>query len=433
MKKPGWPNSARLFARAEKILPGGVNSPVRAFTAVGGDPLVIAGAKGATITDVDGNTYIDFVMSGGSIIHGHAPRGLVRTIENAARAGVGCSAPTGIEARLGEKVRALMPAVERVRFVASGTEAAMSAVRLARAATGRDHIIKFEGCYHGHADVFLVKAGPGASTACAPTSPGVPRKAVQHTLLATYNDLSSCERLCDTHRHQIAAIVVEPVATNMGVVLPVDGFLAGLRELCDRHGLLLVFDEVTSGFRVSPGGAQRVWQMKPDLTCLGSIVGGGLPVGAYGGRADLMEHVSPAGPVFQAGTLVGHPLTMAAGLWSLNELSKPLYRRLARLGGALALGLAEAAREAGVPLQVNAFGSVLTPFFTSAPVRDYRSALRANALQYAAFFRAMLERGVYPPPSPFEAWFVSAAHTESHIAKTLRAARGAMREAAAAA
>ena len=431
MKPLHWSTSVRLFARAEKILPGGVNSPVRAFTAVGSNPLVIAGAKGATITDVDGNTHLDFGMSGGALIHGHAARGLVGAIERAARAGGHCGALTEIEVRLAEKVRALMPSVERVRFVSSGTEAAMSAVRLARAATGRDRVIKFEGCYHGHADAFLVKAGSAATTVCAPTSPGVPRKAVQHTLLATYNDLSSCERLCDTHRHQVAAIVVEPLATNMGVVLPSHGFLPGLRDLCDRHGMLLVFDEVVSGFRVASGGAQQVWGVKPDLTCLGNIVGGGLPVGAYGGRADLMEFVSPAGPVFQAGTLAGHPLVMAAGLWSLNSLSKPLYRRLARLGRALALGLAEVARDAGVPLQVNAHGSVLTPFFTGAPVRDYRSALQANALQYAAFFRGLLARGVYAPPSPFEAWFLSAAHTEAHLARTLRAAKGAMREAAA--
>jgi glutamate-1-semialdehyde 2,1-aminomutase len=324
-----------------------------------------------------------------------------------------------------------MPSIERVRFVSSGTEAMMSAVRLARAATGRDRFIKFEGCYHGHADPFLVKAGSGTTNAGAPTSPGVPRKAVQHTLLATYNDLSSCERLCDTHRHQIAAVVVEPLATNMGVVLPSDGFLAGLRDLCDRREMLLVFDEVMSGFRVARGGAQQVWNVRPDLTCLGNIVGGGLPVGAYGGRADLMEYVSPAGPVFQAGTLAGHPLAMAAGLWSLHGLSKPFYSRLARLGGALALGLTAAARESGVPLQVNAHGSVLTPFFTSAPVRDYRSALQSNALQYAAFFRGLLARGVYAPPSPFEAWFLSAAHTEIDVARTLRAARAAMREAGA--
>jgi glutamate-1-semialdehyde 2,1-aminomutase len=433
MKTLRWSASARLFARAQTILPGGVNSPVRAFTAVGGDPLFVTGAKGARITDADGNTYVDYAMSWGSLIHGHAPRGLVNALDETARAGANCGAPTEIEVKLAEKVRGLMPSIERLRFVSSGTEAAMSAVRLARAATGRDRIIKFEGCYHGHADPFLVKAGSGATTACTPTSPGIPRKAVQHTLLATYNDLSSCERLCDTHRHQVAAIVVEPLAANMGVVLPSDGFLSGLRDLCDRNGMLLVFDEVISGFRLAAGGAQQVWGVRPDLTCLGNIVGGGLPVGAYGGRADLMEYVSPEGPVFQAGTLAGHPLAMAAGLWSLNGLSKALYKRLARLGGALALGLAEAARTAGVPLQVNAHGSVLTPFFTDVPVRDYRSALQSNALQYAAFFRGLLARGIYAPPSPFEAWFLSAAHTEADVARTLRAARPAMKEAASAA
>jgi glutamate-1-semialdehyde 2,1-aminomutase len=433
MKKLSRSASARLFTRATKILPGGVSSPVRAFTAVGGDPIFIRAGRGAVIEDVDGTSYVDCVMSGGPLIHGHAPRGLVKVLCDAVRAGTDCGAPTEAEVALGEKVRSLMPSVERVRFVNSGTEAAMSAVRLARAATGRDRIIKFEGCYHGHADPFLAKAGPGAAAACAPTSPGVTRKAVQHTLLATYNDLASCERLCDTHRHQIAAVVVEPLAGNMGLVLPADGFLAGLRDLCNRYGMLLVFDEVMSGFRVAPGGAQQVWNVKPDLTCLGNIIGGGLPIGAYGGRADLMEYVSPQGPVFQAGTLSGHPLAMAAGLWTLNGLSKAAYRRLARLGGSLALGLTEAAREAGVPLQVNAHGSALTPFFTGAPVRDYRSALQANSMQYAAFFRGMLARGVYPPPSPFEPWFLSTAHTEQHVAKILRAARPAMKDAAAAA
>jgi glutamate-1-semialdehyde 2,1-aminomutase len=425
--------SARLFTRALKILPGGVDSPVRAFSAVGGDPLFIASAHGARIDDVDGNTYIDYVMSWGPLIHGHAPRGLLEVLADTARLGTSYGAPTELETRLGEKVRALMPSIERVRFVNSGTEAAMSAVRLARAATGRDRIIKFEGCYHGHADPFLVKAGSGATTLGTPTSPGVPRKAVQHTLLASYNDLASCERLCDVHRHQIAAVVVEPLAGNMGVVLPADGFLTGLRELCDRHGMLLVFDEVISGFRVAAGGAQQVWKVKPDLTCLGKIIGGGLPVGAYGGRADLMEYVSPAGPVYQAGTLSGNPLAMAAGLWSLNGLSKPLYRRLARLGARLAVGLTDAARQAGVALQVNAHGSILTPFFTSAPVRDYRSALQANSLQYAAFFRGMLARGVYAPPSQFEAWFLSAAHSDADIDRTVRAAKAAMKEAATAA
>ncbi len=428
MKKPRWSTSAKLFARAQKILPGGVDSPVRAFKAVGGDPLFIRSAKGARLEDVDGNVYIDYVMSWGPLIHGHAPRGLVKILADSAKLGTSYGAPTEAEVKLGEKVRSLMPSMERVRFVNSGTEAAMSAVRLARAATGRDRIIKFEGCYHGHADPFLVKAGSGATTLGAPTSPGVPRKAVQHTLLATYNDLRSCERLCDVNRNQIAAIVVEPLAGNMGVVPPSDGFLAGLRDLCDRYGMLLIFDEVISGFRVSAGGAQQAWKVKPDLTCLGKIIGGGLPVGAYGGRADLMEHVSPAGPVYQAGTLSGNPLAMAAGLWSLGGLSRDLYKRLARLGAALAVGLADAAREAGVAVQVNAVGSVLTPFFTSSPVRDYRSALQADSTQYAAFFRGMLTRGVYPPPSQFEAWFLSAAHTEADVKKTIRAAREAMQE-----
>jgi glutamate-1-semialdehyde 2,1-aminomutase len=430
MKTLHWSASARLFARAQKILPGGVDSPVRAFTAVGGDPLFIRAAKGARLEDADGNGYIDYVMSWGPLIHGHAPRGLIKVLGDAARLGTSYGAPTEAEVKLGEKVRSLVPSIERVRFVNSGTEATMSAVRLARAATGRDRIIKFEGCYHGHADPFLVKAGSGATTLGAPTSPGVPRKAVQHTLLAAYNDLASVERLCETNRNQVAALIVEPLAGNMGVVLPSDGFLAGLRDLCDRNGMLLIFDEVISGFRVSAGGAQQVWKVKPDLTCLGKIIGGGLPVGAYGGRADLMEYVSPAGPVYQAGTLSGNPLAMAAGLWSLSALSKPLYKRLARLGGMLALGLADAARETGVALQVNAHGSLLTPFFTSVPVRDYHSALQANSLQYAAFFRGMLARGIYPPPSQFEAWFLSAAHTETDVKRTIRAAAAAMKEAA---
>jgi len=323
-----------------------------------------------------------------------------------------------------------MPSVERVRFVNSGTEAAMSAVRLARAATGRDRIVKFEGCYHGHADPFLAKAGSAATTHGTPSSPGVPRKTVQHTLVAKYNDVRSCERLCEGFGTQIAAIVVEPLAANMGIVPPADGFLAGLRALCDRHGILLVFDEVISGFRVGPGGAQGLWGVRPDLTCLGRIIGGGLPVGAYGGREDLMEFVSPSGPVYQSGTLAGNPLVMTAGSWSLGGLTRPLYRRLARLGAMLATGLADAAREAGVPVQVNAVGSLLTPFFTDGAVRDYASALRANSLQYATFFRAMLARGVYLPPSQFESWFISAAHTEASVRKTIAAAREAMREVA---
>jgi glutamate-1-semialdehyde 2,1-aminomutase len=428
MRKLKTSRSAKLFARAQRVLPGGVDSPVRAFKAVGGTPLFIRRGKGATIEDVDGNAYIDYVMSWGPLIHGHAPRGLVKALAARAREGTSFGAPTELEVQLGERVRALMPSVERVRFVNSGTEAAMSATRVARAATRRDKIVKFEGCYHGHADPFLVRAGSGALTLETPNSPGVPLAAVANTLVASYNDLASCERLFEANRFEIAAIIVEPIAGNIGVVPPSDNFLAGQRRLCDREGVLLVFDEVVTGFRAASGGAQAIFGVKPDLTCLGKIIGGGLPVGAYGGRADLMDLVSPAGPVYQAGTLSGNPLAMAAGLWSLGELSARLYRHLARLGSMLADGLATAARDAGVALQVNAFGSMLTPFFTSQSVRDYRSALTADTSQYAAFFRGMLARGIYPPPSQFEAWFLSAAHTVKDVDKTIAAARGAMRE-----
>ena len=428
MRKLKTSRSAKLFARAQQVLPGGVDSPVRAFKAVGGTPLFIRRGKGATIEDVDGNAYIDYVMSWGPLIHGHAPRGLVKALAARAREGTSFGAPTELEVQLGERVRALMPSVERVRFVNSGTEAAMSAVRVARAATRRDKIVKFEGCYHGHADPFLVRAGSGALTLETPNSPGVPLAAVANTLVASYNDLASCERLFETNRSEIAAIIVEPIAGNIGVVPPSDNFLAGLRRLCDREGVLLVFDEVISGFRAASGGAQAIFGVRPDLTCLGKIIGGGLPVGAYGGRADLMDLVSPAGPVYQAGTLSGNPLAMAAGLWSLGALSARLYRHLARLGSMLADGLATAARDAGVALQVNAFGSILTPFFTSQAVRDCRSALTADTSQYAAFFRGMLARGIYPPPSQFEAWFLSGAHTERDVLKTIAAAKGAMKE-----
>jgi glutamate-1-semialdehyde 2,1-aminomutase len=420
--------SHKLFARALKILPGGVDSPVRAFKAVGGSPLFIRRASGARIEDVDGNTFIDYVMSWGPLIHGHAPRGLVKALAAAARNGTSFGAPSPLEIELGAQVCRLMPAIERVRFVNSGTEAAMSAVRVARAATGRERIVKFEGCYHGHADPFLVKAGSGALTLGAPTSPGVTRAAVADTLVASYNDAESVRRLFDAHRREIAAVIVEPIAGNMGVVPPADGFLRALRDLCTSNDALLIFDEVISGFRAARGGAQQLANVTPDLTCLGKIIGGGLPVGAYGGRADLMELVSPAGPVYQAGTLSGNPLAMTAGLWCLGRLKPRLYTSLARLGARLSAGLAAAAREAGVPLQVNAVGSVLTPFFTDRPVRDYESATSANTDQYARFFRGMLERGVYPPPSQFEAWFLSAAHTLKDVDRTVAAAREAMRE-----
>jgi glutamate-1-semialdehyde 2,1-aminomutase len=427
MKKPV--TSQKLFARASAVLPGGVDSPVRAFQAVGGTPLFIRRASGATIEDVDGNRFIDYVMSWGPLIHGHAPRPLIKAITAAARRGTSFGAPSALEHELGEAVRVLVPSMERVRFVSSGTEAAMTAIRLARAFTGRDRIIKFEGCYHGHADAFLVKAGSGAMTLGIPTSPGVPAPVAADTLLARYNDLPSVDALLAAQASSIAAIIVEPIAGNIGVVPPVDGFLAGLRARCSEHGILLVFDEVISGFRASAGGAQGVFGIEPDLTCLGKIIGGGLPVGAYGGRAEIMSKVAPAGPMYQAGTLSGNPVAMTAGLWALNNLRPALYRTLARRGATLASGLAEAARDAGVPLQVNAFGSVLTPFFTTMPVRDYQSALAANTGAYAAFFHGMLKRGIYPPPSQFEAWFLSAAHTDTHIRKTITAAKAAMKDA----
>jgi glutamate-1-semialdehyde 2,1-aminomutase len=421
------PKSDRAFAAASRILPGGVDSPVRAFKAVGATPLFVTRAGGARLEDADGHAYIDYVMSWGPLIHGHAPAGLRKALASAAARGTSFGAPTELETRLAQRVATLMPSMERVRFVSSGTEAAMSAVRVARAATRRDKIVKFAGCYHGHADWFLVQAGSGAMTLGVPNSPGVPASAAADTLVASYNDLASVDALTATYRGQVAAIIVEPIAGNMGVVPPRDGFLQGLRAICDRDGIVLIFDEVISGFRAAAGGAQQIFGIRPDLTCLGKIIGGGLPVGAYGGRASLMELVSPAGPVYQAGTLSGNPLAMTAGLWSLGELSPRLYRQLAKHGAQLAAGFADAARDAGVPLQVNAFGSLVTPFFTAKPVRDLASAMTADTNRYAAFFRGMLARGIYPPPSQFEAWFISGAHTERDIAQTVKAARATLK------
>lgn len=420
--------STRLFKRALGILPGGVDSPVRAFKSVGASPLFIKRAYGARLEDVDGNVFVDYVMSWGPLIHGHAPKGLVKALGRATPLGTSYGAPSPLEVELALRVRKLMPSLERVRFVSSGTEAAMSAVRVARAATGRDKIIKFAGCYHGHADAFLVQAGSGALTLGTPTSPGVTKAAAADTLVATYNDLASVEKVFKANKGQVAALCVEPIAGNMGLVPPADGFLRGLRDLCDKYGALLVFDEVISGFRAAPGGAQQVYGVTPDMTCLGKIIGGGLPVGAYGGKAEVMELVSPAGPVYQAGTLSGNPLAMTAGIWCLDQLKPKLYKDLAALGSRLAAGFADAAREAGVALQVNAFGSLVTPFFTDRQVRDYESATSANTELYAKFFRGMLARGIYPPPSQFEAWFLSAAHTKKDVDKTIAAAREVMRE-----
>ncbi len=422
--------SAKLFERAQKVIPGGVDSPVRAFKAVGGTPLFIRSASGSKITDVDGRSYIDYVMSWGPLIHGHAPSSLVKALTTAATRGTSFGAPTELEVELGELVRKMMPSLEMVRFVSSGTEATMSAVRVARAHTRCEKIIKFEGCYHGHGDQFLVQAGSGLTTLGVPTSPGVTRAAAADTLLATYNDVASVERLCESMRDQIAALIVEPIAGNMGMVLPEPRFLQGLREVCTRYRVLLIFDEVITGFRVGTGGAQAWSGVAPDLTCLGKIIGGGLPVGAYGGREDLMRLVAPSGPVYQAGTLSGNPLAMTAGLWSLKRLSKGLYKQLTDLGAQLADGLADAARGAGVALQVNGIGSAVTPFFTAAPVKNYQTALRADAAKYGVFFKGMLDRGVYPPPSQFEAWFLSGAHTARDVDKTIKAAREAMKDVA---
>jgi glutamate-1-semialdehyde 2,1-aminomutase len=427
-KRSRYPRSEKLFAASSRILPGGVDSPVRAFKAVGATPLFIVRGRGATIEDADGHKYIDYVMSWGPLIHGHAPKGLLKALAATASRGTSFGAPTELETQLAHRLAMLMPSIERVRFVSSGTEAAMSAARVARAATKRDKIIKFEGCYHGHADAFLVKAGSGAMTLGVPTSPGVAAAAAADTLVARYNDLESVRDVLERADGQVAAIFVEPIAGNMGLVTPQPGFLEGLRSLCDRTGTLLVFDEVISGFRAAAGGAQQAFDVRPDLTCLGKIIGGGLPVGAYGGRADLMELVSPAGPVYQAGTLSGNPLAMAAGLWAIQELSSRLYKHLARLGAQLAAGLADAARDAGVRMQVNGFGSLVTPFFTDRPVRDYDSAITSDTAAYGRFFRGMLARGIYVPPSQFEAWFLSGAHTARDVEKTISAARTVLKE-----
>jgi glutamate-1-semialdehyde 2,1-aminomutase len=421
--------SARLFARAQQVMPGGVNSPVRAFKAVGGTPRFMKSGKGAYIKDEDGTRYLDYVMSWGPLIHGHAPRGLLTALARAARHGTSFGAPTRLEIEMAEAVRELVPSMELVRFTSSGTEAAMSALRVARAATGRDAVVKFAGCYHGHADGFLVEAGSGAITLGVPTSPGVPRAAAALTLTARYNDLASVEAVTTRVKGGVAAILVEPIAGNMGVVPPEPGFLAGLRNLCDRTGALLVFDEVISGFRASRGGAQHLFDVRPDLTCLGKIIGGGLPVGAYGGREALMRSVAPDGPVYQAGTLSGNPLAMTAGLWALSHLSDKLYARLERHGALLAEGLSEAAQRAGADVSINRVGSLLTAFFIDRPVMNYDDAKATDTAAYGRFFQGMLAQGIYLPPSQFEAWFLSGAHSTGDVDDTIRAARKAFKKA----
>ena len=417
--------SEELYKEAQRYLPGGVDSPVRAFRAVGGTPPFIARGSGSKIYDVDGREYIDYVGSWGPLILGHAHPQVIAAVQDAAQRGTSFGAPTELETRLAKLVTAAMPSIEMLRFVSSGTEACMSAIRVARAFTGRDKVIKFDGCYHGHADGLLVKAGSGAATFAVPDSAGVPAAYAKLTLVASYNDVESVDGLLQANAGQVAAIIVEPVAANMGVVPPQPGFLQALRERADAHGALLVFDEVITGFRLSHGGAQELYGVRPDLTCLGKIIGGGLPVAAYGGRREVMATVSPLGPAYQAGTLSGNPLAMTAGIETLSLLSEPgLYARLEQRGRQLEEGLADAAGEAVTLARV---GSLLTVFFAPGPVTDYVSAATSDRERFSAYFHRMLERGIYLAPSQFEAMFISTAHTEEEIDATIRAAAEALK------
>jgi glutamate-1-semialdehyde 2,1-aminomutase len=419
-------NSEAAYARAKQLMPGGVSSPVRSFKGVGGTPIFMKEGEGCLIRDVDGNEYIDYVGSYGPLIVGHANERVIAALSKAIGRGTSFGAPTEAETQLAQVIVSALPAVEMVRFVNSGTEATMSAIRLARAATGRDLVVKCIGCYHGHVDGLLVSAGSGALTLGTPSSPGVPRSVAGNTVVVHYNDLADARAVFEKYPGQIACFIVEPVAGNMGVVPPAEGYLQGLRELCDQHGSLLLYDEVMTGFRVAWGGAQIRYGVRPDLTCLGKVIGGGLPCAAYGGRRDLMEQVSPSGPVYQAGTLSGNPLAMAGGLATLEILQEPgAYQALERRSGMLAEGLIDAAARAGVPVALNRVASMLTPFFVrepGQPVNNFADATSGNADAYARFFHAMLENGVFLPPSQYEAFFVGLAHTDEVIERTIRAA-----------
>ena len=414
--------SQELFQKAITLMPGGVNSPVRAFRAVGGDPVFIARGKGSAVTDVDGKSYIDYVLSWGPLILGHCHPEVVEALARAIERGTSFGACTEGEVELAEQIHAAYPSIERVRLVNSGTEATLSALRVARAATGREKILKFEGCYHGHGDSLLVKAGSGVATLGLPDSPGVPRALAELTVTVPFNDPAALEEAFRMHRNQLAAVILEPVVGNAGCIPPQSGFLEKLRKLTAGQGTVLIFDEVMTGFRVAYGGAQELFKVQPDLATLGKIIGGGLPVGAYGGKASLMDWVAPAGPVYQAGTLSGNPLAVTAGLKTLEVLRRPgTYERLEATSNRLVLGLASAAGKAAVPLTVNRVGSMFTCFFSSDSVTDYASAKKADTARFARFFRSLLDHGVYFPPSQFEAAFVSTAHSEADVASTLDA------------
>jgi glutamate-1-semialdehyde 2,1-aminomutase len=419
--------SEALFERAQRVMPGGVSSPVRAFKAVGGGPLFIRKAEGARVWDVDGRSYIDYVGSWGPMILGHAFAPVVEAVQQAAARGTSYGAPCALEVELADRVVGMIPSIEKVRFVCSGTEATMSALRLARGFTGRSKILKFDGCYHGHADGLLVAAGSGVATLGIPGSPGVPAGTVSDTLVAPFNDARALEQVAAEHGPALAAVIVEPVAGNMGCVAPREGYLEALRAMTRRVGALLVFDEVITGFRLAAGGAQQLYGVTPDLTCLGKILGGGLPMAAYGGRAEIMDALAPDGPVYQAGTLAGNPLAMAAGCAALDALKRNgTYQRLEALAIRLQVGLARAAQTAGIMLTVNRVGSMLTPFFCRGPVNDYAAARGSDTAAFARFFHGMLAEGVYLPPAQFETAFVSLAHSEADIDETLRAAGEAL-------
>lgn len=420
--------SRAAFARAKAVIPGGVNSPVRAFKSVGRDPIFIDRGQGARLWDIDGNSYVDYVGSWGPLIAGHAHPEVIAAVQTAATRGTSYGAPTEIETELAAEVLQAYPSMDMVRMVNSGTEATMSALRLARGVTGRTKIVKFEGCYHGHADALLIKAGSGALTLGVPTSPGVSSATANATIVANYNDLAELHELFQREGEDIAAVILEPVAGNMGVVLPEAGFLEGLRNLTEQYGALLIFDEVMTGFRVSYGGAQAYYGIDPDLTCLGKVIGGGLPVGAYGGKRQYMEQVAPSGPIYQAGTLSGNPLAMAAGLATLKLLRQPgTYEDLSRRTKWLAEGLLEIAVEYGMPLSVNYVGAMFSAFFTPSMVKDYQSACTSDTDKFGRYFRGMLEQGVYLAPSQFEAVFLSTAHTDQDIEFTLEKARLVLR------